>query len=505
MNSSRARAIKLNMFSGWALELFALISGLILPRLVLTHFGSEANGLVSSITQYLGFAVILRAGLGGVTRAALYKPLAEKNVEQVSAIMVATQSYMRKVAMIIAGYIAIIASVFPLIAKSDYTWEYIFSMVLIIGSTTFADNFFGIKAKILLQADQKYYVQTLCTLASNVATFIISVVLIELGCSIMIVKIGAAAGSFVCPVLLNLYIKRHYRLNMKIAPDNLSIQQRWHAFAQQMAIIVNDNVALVLLTFFVDLKEISVYTVHNMIVVNLKRFVESCVNGVNSMFGDMLAKGERDALRKSFRFIEWAYLSVCTVIFSVTAVMFVPFIRIYTDSVTDVNYIRPLFAWLITAVCLMTCIRSPYQYLVEAAGHFKQTKNGSIMEVVINITVSLIAIYFFGVIGVLIGALVATTIRTLQYMLYATKKLLGVSVINLVCVLSTLLLVFGLSVLVSSLNIIPDSLNYLTWCVTSIVVLIAIVVIVLLLSLIFNRSELFVLKDKLFKKENRNA
>jgi len=58
---------------------------------------------------------------------------------------------------------------------------------------------------------------------------------------------------------------------------------------------------------------------------------------------------------------------------------------------------------------------------------------------------------------------------------------------------------------VSSLNIIPDSLNYLTWCVTSIVVLIAIVVIVLLLSLIFNRSELFVLKDKLFKKENRNA
>ena len=71
MNNSRARAIKLNMLTGWAQELLTLISGLILPRLVLTAFGSDANGLVNSIAQYLGFSTVLRAGLGGVTRAAL--------------------------------------------------------------------------------------------------------------------------------------------------------------------------------------------------------------------------------------------------------------------------------------------------------------------------------------------------------------------------------------------------------------------------------------------------
>ena len=33
---------------------------------------------LSSITRFLGYIVLLEAGVGGVVRAALYKPLAEK-------------------------------------------------------------------------------------------------------------------------------------------------------------------------------------------------------------------------------------------------------------------------------------------------------------------------------------------------------------------------------------------------------------------------------------------
>ena len=52
------------------------ICNLILPRFILVAYGSEYNGIVSSITQFLTFISILRLGIAGATRVELYKSLA---------------------------------------------------------------------------------------------------------------------------------------------------------------------------------------------------------------------------------------------------------------------------------------------------------------------------------------------------------------------------------------------------------------------------------------------
>lgn len=43
------------------------------------YFGSELNGLVTSITQFLGFITLLEAGVGNVVQSSLYRPLAQKD------------------------------------------------------------------------------------------------------------------------------------------------------------------------------------------------------------------------------------------------------------------------------------------------------------------------------------------------------------------------------------------------------------------------------------------
>ena len=67
----------MNMMASIGYEMVAVICGLILPRLILSTFGSSYNGITSSITQFLSCVTLLRAGIGGVTRASLYKPLAD--------------------------------------------------------------------------------------------------------------------------------------------------------------------------------------------------------------------------------------------------------------------------------------------------------------------------------------------------------------------------------------------------------------------------------------------
>lgn len=43
----------LNMISGLILQFFTLVSGFVLPKIILIYFGSEVNGLVSSLNQFL--------------------------------------------------------------------------------------------------------------------------------------------------------------------------------------------------------------------------------------------------------------------------------------------------------------------------------------------------------------------------------------------------------------------------------------------------------------------
>ena len=55
--STRRKKLKLNMVTGLIQELVTVICGLILPRVILSHFGSAYNGIVNSITQFMAFSV----------------------------------------------------------------------------------------------------------------------------------------------------------------------------------------------------------------------------------------------------------------------------------------------------------------------------------------------------------------------------------------------------------------------------------------------------------------
>ena len=498
---SRAKALKLNMLSGWLLEFVTFLSGLILPRLILTAFGSSCNGMVGAISQFLGFSAVLRAGVGGVTRAALFKPLAEHNEEGVSAIMAATQKYMQKIGLIIAAYIVVLGGVYCLVMKGEFDWWYKFAMLLIIGTGTFADNFFGIRYKILLQADQKYYVQTMTAVISSTVAAVVSVVLILLDFPLLVVKIGSTCAVLLNPLLLSVYVKKHYCLNSRVKADNSAIKQRWDAFVQQLAIILNQNVDLVLLTFFVPLKEISVYTVHYMVSGNIQTIVSSMVSGLNATFGSLLANHEDEHLKKMFHVVEWGLFSACIIIFSTTAVMLTPFVEVYTQSVTDVNYIRPLFAFAMTFVAMMNCMRLPYQLLTEAAGHFKQTRNGSVLEVVLNIVVSLVMLYFFGIIGVIIGTFVAALVRTTQFAVHAMKHILKLPVITLIKSYGLAMATFLLIVGIFRIFPIPMGLSILSWVLYAALVFVVSMAITGLVGLIFHKERLSGLKPYILKKK----
>lgn len=122
------------------------------------------------------------------------------------------------------------------------------------------------------------------------------------------------------------------------------MKQKWEGLGQHLAFYLHSHTDIAVLTIFVDLKAVAVYSVYNMVVAQMQNLSASFSTGMEALFGDMLAKEEQEKLHKTFSYYETLISIVTITLFSACAVLIVPFIRIYTADVADTNYIQPVFA-----------------------------------------------------------------------------------------------------------------------------------------------------------------
>ena len=493
----RTKKAVINTMTSIIAEIVSIVCGLILPRLILGAFGSSYNGITSSITQFLSCIVLLRAGVGSVTRAALYNPLAQKDRNEISGIVNATAIFMKKVALIYVGALLVFACIYPLFVRDSFDWIFSATLVLIIGSSTFVDNYFGIAYQMLLQADQKNYINTIPQIITTILNTIVAAILIHCGAGIHFVKLGSALVYFIRPLFLSYYVKRKYKIDSGVTPNNSAISQRWDAFAQQAAAFVNNNTDVIVLTMFANIKEVSVYTVYYMVANGLYKVEQTFTDSIEAAFGNMLAKNENKTLQENFRIVEYLVFTSAAFLFICGAALIVPFAKVYTLGIIDVSYERPLFGALMCINQFLFCIRLPYHMLVDAAGHFKQTRNGAIFEAFLNVIVSVTLVIKFGLIGVTIGTFCALLFRTLQYSVYASKNILNR---KYSAVLQHILLsILQVCAAAISLNLlyVPQFDSYIHWIIYAVEVASVVAVILGLSSVIFYKKEIRLLRLKI--------
>ena len=129
-------------------QLVTVITGLIVPRAIIGTFGSNVNGLISSISQFLGYITLLEAGIGPVIKSSLYKPIATRDKNQIEKILKSSQKFFRILSIIFIIYIIVLCFIYPLIVKEEFETTFTISLILIIAISTFAEYFFGMIYKL---------------------------------------------------------------------------------------------------------------------------------------------------------------------------------------------------------------------------------------------------------------------------------------------------------------------------------------------------------------------
>ena len=500
MNS---KLIKKNVLWAVIQQVVSIICGLIIPRLMLATFGSEANGLVTSINQFLNYVSLLEGGVSGVAVAALYKPLQEKDEGKVNSVVNAIQRYFVRLGFICAGFTLAVALAYPQLVSTEYDKTYIFFLVLVLGSRLIVQYCLSITYRLLLRADQKVFYVSIVQIVITLLHLILIWIGVKVSTSILFVYCISAVAYLIQPLFYLFYIRKHYHLQKVQNVDKDALKQKWDGFGQNLAYFIHTNTDVVLLTLFSTLTNVSIYSVYLMVAGAVNGIITTVSSAVAPSIGNLLAKGDREECNSAFEKYEFAIVLIAFFFYTCAFSLVVPFVSIYTKGITDANYIQPLFGIMLLAAELAYCIRDPYINVAYAAGHFKQTSKYAYVEAGINIALSIILVQIWDLTGVVVGTLFSMSLRAVLHILYLKKAILFISPNRFFAKIGSYILTTSVVVVISRI-VIPERMeSFVVWIMYALFAAVGTAIAYLAINLVFYREQVHYLINVFRKRENR--
>lgn len=424
-NMTSGQKIKKNLLIGTIGQLIALVFGILLPKLVIVSYGSEVNGLLSSVTNIYAYVALVEAGVAAASCQALYKPITENNRESMNAILAATNQYYHRTGYIYLALIVAFSVVYPLLIHTDIPLFIVVLVILFNGLGNVINYFFHGKYLILLKADGKNYVRTGLELVTNTLKQAIKIVFIKLGYSVIFVQFAAMLVSFLQMAYITYYIKKHYPwIDFNVLPDKQSISQSKNVVVHEINYMITSNVDTVLLTAFETLKTVSVYSLYNLLFSTINRLLRVVRDSLEFKIAHLFHE-DREKFQIAFSVFEVYYITLAFAVFSVANYFVLPFVSLYTRDVSDAVYVIPILPVLFVLINLLSAGRYPSEAMIHIAGHFKQTQNSAAIETIINVVISIILVQFVGIAGVLLGTIISSLYRTVYLIDYVNKNIVG--------------------------------------------------------------------------------
>ena len=479
--------IKHNLISSLIYQLVLISLSFLLPRLYLENFGSEVNGVLSTIKQIFTYMCLLEAGVGLATTQALYKRIGEKNYKSASEVLSATNTYYIKTGIIYSVIVLAVAVVYAYFVPTSIDSNVLFFIVILNAIPSLFSYFVQAKYRILMEVDGRKYVinnsETILQLASNVGKILVllltdSLILIQLVyCIIALAQLG----------YLFFYAKRRYKwLDLKAKPDFEAISQKNSVLVHQLSGMVFNNTDIIRISVLCDFKAASVYTIYNIFFSQVQNFITSVVSSFTFALGQMFHT-DRERFDKLFNVYETFYIMASFVIYTLMAVFLLPLIQIYTSGINDAQYTNVFLVLLFAIMNLIANSKLPANGVIEYSGDFEKTRCYAVWEMIINISVSVVAIIYFGICGAIFGTIAALLYRGTVTVHYSNKKVLKRSVMSTYRIIIVNSMVFALIMAVLFVDTFSN-VPFLKLLLYGVINSVWIVGLYLTVNFVFNRS-----------------
>jgi len=488
----------INVVGNFIQQIVSIITNIILPPLIIGKYGSVVNGLITTIKQIINYVQLVGAGISESIVVYLYKPLEEKKKEKISAIYNASSNAFNKSGIIFSIISILIAFIYPLFISENLEYAFIVKIVIILAISGVSEFFAVGKYKTILIADQKMYIVNIAQIIGAIASTILTIILIKLNCSIVIVQMVATITYVLRILILYIYIHKNYKyLDNTIKPDYTSVSKRKSATLHQLATLIMFGSQTLFIANFCGLAEASVYSVYNLVFAGINTVLSTISSAMVAGMGNLMATDDEERVRKVYNIYEFGYFILMFTFYVTALIMTIPFIKIYTNGITDANYIRPDLVILFTIMGALNCLRIPGLTIINAKGLYDETKKQALIEMVICLIGQAILVSQIGVAGVLIGTILAYLYRTPEIIFYSNKKVLKQSKKNtIVRILSNIAIVTIIIISLSNVKIAVT--GYFSWLIYAVVIAGILLTIITLMNIIFDKQTAKDAKDYIY-------
>lgn len=497
---NRTQKFALNSTTTALYQIVAMLLGFITPSLMISTYGSEVNGLVSSINQLISYISLVEAGLSGAAVYSLYKPLADNDCAGVNGIVSAAKQFYIKTGYIFSVAALMLGIIFALLkSMQSLSPAMVFVLVLLLSANGCVDFFVLARFRVILTADQRTYVVSLLSTVQVVIRAIIIIVSCKFKFHVLVLYTVALLPIFIKIVVLYYYCRKNYPyLDFTVEPNIKSLGRRYDVIYQQILGTVQTGAPTVIATVFLNLVTVSVYSVYNMVLNGINGVLNIFVSGLPAGFGELIAKKEYENLRKTTSEFEVAYYFILSTVYGLTMALLLPFIEIYTRNFHDANYYIPSLAVLMVLNGICYSVKVPQSMLMISAGMYKEQRWRATAQAIIIVVGGIFLVQFFGLQGVMISSILSNIYRTIDLAIYVPKhithnsiprtarRIVGVFVNTIVVCIPTFFIDFH-----------PDS--YISWIGYAILLGIYAVVVVGIITYFVDKSEFRSLRGRAMK------
>ncbi|MGX7041322.1 lipopolysaccharide biosynthesis protein [Leuconostoc lactis] len=408
-------------------------------RLVfLKKLGSEYLGLNGVLNSILSVLAISDLGIEAVFSFLLYKPLVENNIESIkNYIKILKRVYNFVGLFIFVSGLSLLPFLYFFIGSQGKQLDYVplIYLILLVNS---ASSYLFTYNRTILNANQRNYVITSITFVVSTVVSLLQIVGLFIIDSMLLYVTLLLVSTLVTNVWISRKVLSDYpflrELPIKGEVDRESkeilIKNTVGGLSNKLGTIVvfaSDNI---LLSIFVNLSMVGLYSNYTLIINSITSLVQKVVGTLTASIGFVSIENPN----KGVGIFHKLNFNMLTISFFVAPQLFIllrPFITLWLG---EKYVLSQLIVFLVVINFVIQVSRSPSLIYIDAYGLQWVQKWKSVIESILNIVFSLIGLIFFhlGLVGILLGTILSTTLFVLWYEPYIVfKYALNITGVNL--------------------------------------------------------------------------
>ncbi|MDD3416140.1 MAG: hypothetical protein PHY47_19430 [Lachnospiraceae bacterium] len=402
-----------NSLAGLSYYFVTIFLTLFNQKILIDTLGIDYQGVNGLFSNVLSMLSIAELGIGTAIIYHLYRPLSEGDEETVIALM---QFYRKCYCVIAFVILALGLLIMPFLGMIVTTNTTSYSLNIIYGFfllDAVVSYLFTYKRSILI-ADQRNYVVIICDIFYQCGVKLGQVVILWVTHNFLLYLSLLVTGRVLENLLINHISNRRYpflknKNDFSLSKDiliDISKKVRGAVFHKIGAFVVlgTDNI---LISRFLGLTIVGIYSNYYLITNAIKSICSRVLSAATAGVGQLLV--EKDEKKIYMVFSEMQILNGALLVCATTGIYCA-----ITPAIVFVfgkkYVVEELTVFVLAFNFYIQGMRTVYNMFKETAGVMYEDRYVPIIESIINISASLVFLYYFGLAGVLLGTITSSLV-----------------------------------------------------------------------------------------------